>query len=211
PRAPPEQGRRLRGCLRRQARAGWSWSTFPPSHCGSRARRLSAHPVLAFDLCLPERTVGAGEHRVGCHLVFIARGAGADANGDSYRSVADGEALFGDRVADALGGEHRGALAGFRHDDDEFLAAEADHHIGLAYALADGRRDLFERDVADEMAVNIVVGLEVVQVDHQAGEVAPVAAGAVSLAIEAPAPYGAVNGGGALGRGCQGLQVLAVG
>ena len=54
---------------------------------------------------------------------------------------------------------------GCGQDDDEFFAADAAGHVDIADILADARGEFLEHAVADIMAMGIIDGLEVIDVE----------------------------------------------
>jgi hypothetical protein len=60
-----------------------------------------------------------------------------------------------------------GALVRARQYDDELLAAEAGHEVGVVGGGGQRPGDAPQRSVAEQMAIAVVEGLEVVEVDHQ--------------------------------------------
>ena len=73
----------------------------------------------------------------------------------------------GDAPAQPFGHHGRDRHVGFRHDDDEFLAAVAAGEIDAADRLADAQRELAQHVVAGVVAVRVVDRLEIIDIDHQ--------------------------------------------
>ena len=80
-------------------------------------------------------------------------------------------------LLDAVG-HARGVLRVFhaRHQDRELVAAQAGHGVAGPHAHLQPARDLDEHEVAGGVAVDVVHGLEVVEVDEEHGEEGPRAA-----------------------------------
>jgi uncharacterized protein (DUF2236 family) len=156
-----------------------------------------------------ERAVDA--HEVG-PVVGGARGheRRADRDGDRQVLAADAHRLGGDAPAHGLAdGEQRGGLGDAAHDDEELLAAHPQHRVLRAHARAQPFGHGDQHGVARGVAVEVVDGLEVVEVDGQQAERAVGAAGehraeraAVGDAREV------VDVGQAVGLGLRGEQHL---
>ena len=110
-------------------------------------------------------------------LVVVVRTKLREADAD--RHVAPGRVLQReavDRRTDAL---HRGVPAHdvlLRQEHDELLAAEPIDAVARAELALDRPNDRLERFVAREVAVGVVVVLEMVEVAHRDGARTPVAA-----------------------------------
>ena len=76
-----------------------------------------------------------------------------------------------------------GRLLHLRHDDGEFVAAEAGDGVGLARAAAQAVGDQLEQFVADRMAERIVDALELIEIEAQHRE-ALAALDALELVIQ---------------------------
>ena len=100
-------------------------------------------------------------------------------------------------------------------DDEELLAAEADDRVGAAQLRVPGDRAFAQDRVAGEVAVGVVVGLEVVDVDDRQAERRLGAAGPRHLArqlLVERAPVRQAGEGVAAGQGLDlGQQLLAFG
>jgi hypothetical protein len=93
----------------------------------------------------------------------------ADAGRQEQRGALDPRGVGEQRGAQALG--HRLAASPWpRHQHEELLAAEAAEGVDLAQLGLERRRGVLQRAVAGRMAVAIVDGLEVVEVEHEHGE-----------------------------------------
>ena len=107
---------------------------------------------------------------------FVRVGAVVGMNGDANRGgrlhlgrLGIGEG--GDSLADARGKLRDvvvGADVGLQ--DREFVAAETGQRVALAHDLAQPRADRLQKTIADGMAVDVVDGLEAVEVDQMQGE-----------------------------------------
>ena len=100
------------------------------------------------------------------------------------------------RLAQAFA-DHAGSLqrrAG--QQDEEFLAAEAEHHVDIAQVVLDGFRHGLEGFVADGVTVVVVDPLEVVDIEHQHRERLQVAPGQFQFAAERLVHGDAVAGAG---------------
>src|SRR5688572_25192469 len=71
---------------------------------------------------------------------------------------------------DALGELHRLRDLGAREQDREFIAAEARTGVARADLALRAPRDFFESLVAGQMTKAVVDLLEMIDVDHQAGQ-----------------------------------------
>ena len=61
-------------------------------------------------------------------------------------------------------------LAGFRQQDNEFVPAVAGDYIAVPHRRPQGVGNLLEKEVAKDMAVLVVDGLEIVQINYQQGK-----------------------------------------
>ena len=132
------------------------------------------------------RGVGVADERVHAQL---GAGPAGDADRDrdrDLRAAVDREALALHGRAQLLG--QRGAFldAGLGQDEHELLAAVAADEVGCAQAGRDRLGDAAQDDVADGVAVRVVDGLEVVDVDERDRQRALVARRALDLAYSAP-------------------------
>ena len=91
----------------------------------------------------------------------------------------------------ALGGLERACGLDPRQDHRELVASEPGQHVGAAQAGAQRVAHAGDQLVADRMAERVVDVLEVVEVDRQDGDRAPVALGAAELTGRAPPRSGA--------------------
>jgi hypothetical protein len=71
--------------------------------------------------------------------------------------------------------------AGFRHEDDEFVAAVAGDHVRLAGLLLEQAADAGEHEIALEVAHGVIDFLELVEIDQHHGERASGAGSALPL------------------------------
>ena len=105
----------------------------------------------------------------------------AEAGGDIFIAQ---QRIGGDPAAQ-LAGELHGLLdAGFRHEDDELVAAVTRDDIGAAAILLENVADALQHDVAFEVAVEIVHEFEAVEVHEDEREGAVGARGALPFRRE---------------------------
>ena len=110
-----------------------------------------------------------------------------DADRDRDRQVRvalDREALALDERAQLLGQDGAFVDVGLGEDQHEFLAAVPADHVGRPQVRAERLGDAAQDHVAGRMAVRVVDGLEVVDVDEGDRQRALVAAGALDLGEE---------------------------
>ena len=111
----------------------------------------------------------------------------AEADGDvDLGARARKEGVFLEGAADAFGHARRLFPVGGRQDDDEFLAPVAVGGIGVADEFLNDAPELREHGVAAEVAVGVVVLLEMVDIQDTDGQGAVVAHGAVHLGLHLP-------------------------
>ncbi len=137
--------------------------------------------------------------------------AAGDADRDRDRQVRvalDREALALDEVAQLL--HQDGALldVGLGEDQHEFLAAVAADHVAGAEVRAERLGDAAQDDVAGGVAVGVVDGLEVVDVDEGDRQRPLVAAGTLDLGEERGQEGAAV---GHAGQAVERRQVVGLG
>src|SRR5262252_5388328 len=122
--------------------------------------------ALAPDL-RSHRLVGRSVHEV-AQRASVARGRHADRDRHDLRDA--GPRVWHAKtlhpVANALGGSMRGLACRTLQDNHELLTALAIDEIALARGLADGLCNTLERLVARAVAVRLVVGTEVIDVDE---------------------------------------------
>ena len=93
--------------------------------------------------------------------------ADRDRDFETARTLLDRERFAGDPPAQTFGHHGGDRHVGFRHHDDEFLAAIAAGEIDIADRLADAQRELAQHIVAGIVAVAVVDRLEIIDVEHQ--------------------------------------------
>ena len=103
----------------------------------------------------------------------------ADAHAHLVGLFLEEEGLFHGRHD--LAGEVHGvaAIGDAGQQDAELVAAEAGQGVGLAQDALDAGGDLLQQEIAVVVAQGVVDGLEAVQVDHEQGQQAVLALGAV--------------------------------
>ncbi len=112
--------------------------------------------------------VGAFEQAVVIGGVVRAGGK-PDADSDERRG-GFGIHVAGDVAADALAERMRRGPRHVRHDDDEFLAAEAEHGVVGADRAHHDAGDAQQHHVAGGMAEAVVEALEVIDVENEQAE-----------------------------------------
>ena len=115
-----------------------------------------------------------------------------------------------DRAAHALG--ELDAVVGVAADQQgELFAAVTGRHVGLADDRLQGGADAFEQVVAGFVAVAVVEALEVVEVEHDQGELAAVAVGLGDLVVQVVGEGAVVvEAGQAVGERRGGQRALAL-
>ena len=144
---------------------------------GRDLRREEAAAVAAFLLREIHRGVGLSQQEVGGDAV-TREAADADA-GEHGQLVAVDDDRSADRL-DELGrdGGGRGVVLDVVEHDRELVAAEPRDDVEFAQAVAQALRGLDEHAVADLVAEGVVHRLEMVEVDEQQRDAAPLPAGA---------------------------------
>jgi hypothetical protein len=136
--------------------------------------------------------VGAGDE------LFVGEafpvGGDADADGDLAAGLAvlAAEAVVFDSLPQALGDFAGFVDVGVAHDDEEFLAAEAADGVVAADVAGEDGGEFGEEDVADDVAVAVVVFFEVVDVDHEQADGFAFTAGAFDVGFEGGHEVGGV-------------------
>ncbi len=164
------------------------------SGCASRQASGAAQAVAAVALGFVERLVDPSQQVV---AAFAGPQVGAtEADRQLQRFAGVPVVQFLHRLAQAFA-DHAGSLqrrAG--QQDEEFLAAEAEHHVDIAQVVLDGFRHGLEGFVADGVTVVVVDPLEVVDIEHQHRERLQVAPGQFQFAAERLVHGDAVAGAG---------------
>ncbi len=171
------------------APSGESVPAFPSAGADHR------HPVPAAVLRFVQRAVRERDQRVRrLGRVLVGRGTDADGDRDAAGPVLDGRLRHG--AADPFGGLGDVVTARPGQEDQELLATVADQHVALADDAPADPRDGAQDTVADEVAVCVVDGLEVVDVEHEDAERTLGADGPRELLAQAAQPEPAVVGVG---------------
>ncbi|KAG1557856.1 hypothetical protein G6F50_012573 [Rhizopus delemar] len=160
-----------------------------PLQCAPPRRLLQRraghhHAVAAAALGLVHRGVGARHQPL---VIRVAVMAGhADAGGQcQYQAIGQGHRRLCDLPAQAFGNHFGLRFAGRDQHHHEFFAAIAEQIIAAAGELAEQARHVLQRAVAGIMAVAVVDGLEMIQIEQQQRERRVVARGQLDL----PAQY----------------------
>jgi len=119
--------------------------------------------------------------------------------------TADTPDAAGHGQAHPLGQGRRVRASVFRHDGHELFAPPAPQHIDVAQGRPCDDGKLAQGRIPCGVAMAVIEGLEVVEIEDQHGETAPVAPGAVHLPFQ-DVPQGALVGqrGERIGRGQRG-------
>ncbi|CDC62806.1 unknown [Clostridium sp. CAG:448] len=96
-------------------------------------------------------------------FVLAFHGADADREMNARES---GDLRIADPLADSVQHIQKAVGADGRDNEQKFVSAVADQHIGFAQTAADGVDHCAENRIADVVSVQIVVKLEVVRVHH---------------------------------------------
>src|SRR5690606_6680810 len=100
--------------------------------------------------------------------------------------------FIGDGAPNSLGEMSARVLGRARQQDHELFAAIASRDIAVANDALDPPRDLTQHLVADEMPVTVVDALEMIDVDHEAGQRLALAPAARELLAEAAREVAAI-------------------
>jgi hypothetical protein len=127
---------------------------------------VAFHAIFSFRFRAVERAVGGVEERLH-RLRGRAERGDADAQGGVHDDALVREAVAVNPLADLLGdGARRGCIAR-RQERGELVAAEAGRDAAGAQRLGEQAPDLGDRERAERVAVRVVDGLQVVEVQHQ--------------------------------------------
>ena len=138
------------------------------AHLGAHLGLEEAIGVAAFGLGSIERGVGVGEQGV-----TVSGVVGTDGDADAGRDAVDLRHCAGhaQRLQNGLGEPAcRGGIGHTGHQDREFVAAEARHHLALVQHRGDARGHRLQHCVAGGVAEQIVDFLEPVEVEAKHGE-----------------------------------------
>ena len=130
-------------------------------------------------LCAVERLVGEAEELFYC----LGLGSGANADGDRHLSDVPEWCAFG-RFAQSAGGGVGRVVVGFGHQPGEFLTTGPGHEFAFAAVRVQKLGEPNEYAVPGWVTVQVIDGLEVIEVDEREAEVALVALGAGDLGAE---------------------------
>jgi len=153
--------------------------------------------VASFALRAEKALVGDAENSfLGLPVLRIAGDAGADGDDDGMRGRGKIQRSGGNAGAEGFEFAVSGIGAGFGHDDDELFATEAADGIALAEGIAERGAEGAEDAVASGVAVSVVEGLEVIDVNDGDREVFAIAAGAAEFGAEAAIDVTAIEQAG---------------
>src|ERR1041385_757389 len=171
-----------------------------------RLDRGDADRVLRRRLHAVHGLVGLADEIVLRDRVRGVRGD-AEARRDGNLDIGvEAERRADDGLAHAVGHGHGLLLVGLRQDDAELVAAEADDFVDAAHGCEDPLGDLLQRARAGEVAVEVVHGLQLVEVEEDDAEERAVAARALDLLVKVRLEEAAIEG---LGEVVAHGQVLA--
>src|SRR5919106_3528386 len=164
---------------------------------GQQARPGGDDPVAALELGLVEGLVGGPQQLLGRGGVLGEAGQ-ADGDGQPHPPTVAvaAERLAVGGPAELLGHGQAALQVGLGQDEHELLAAVAGEGVDVADAAGDPAPELDQHLVAPLVAEAIVDQLEVVDVQHEQGQDAAEAAGALDLLLEAAFEVAVVPGPG---------------
>ena len=147
-----------------------------PGPAGGHARRRCdrlrrEHAVSPAALGLVQRLVRRVEQPRGVEPVERVLGhPAADADAPERLLLREGEGVVGEQAADLLRRRHALRRVRVGQDEQELLAPEAAEDVVLAHGVVHEAGQLLQELVAGEVAVRVVVVLEVVDVEQEHGE-----------------------------------------
>src|SRR3954463_13749988 len=118
-------------------------------------------------------SIRAGVERLGRHVVVELRDS--DARGDADVLTVERDRLLGEDAPDLVGRRDRVARTGLGKDEHELLTAVTPEDVRGATRRRDPARRFAQHLVASRVPVPVVDLLEMVEVDHEAGDAAGVA------------------------------------
>jgi hypothetical protein len=151
--------------------------------------------VLALRLGAVHRDVGVFQQRL-LVLRVLREHADADAGGHPAFMPRDQYRLDRGRQDLARHGVHLLDIAHLLDQHDEFVTAQAGHHVAGAHTTREARGHLHEQDVAGLVPEGVVDGLETIEIDEHQRELAFVAARRLDLPVQQLTEMGAVRQAG---------------